>query len=435
MTQPAVGTPREPGRHHAQLLAGRVDAHPQWVAMTPASTKRSAVIVAVVVALLILALWMFRALSSFLFILLIAWLLSIAMEPMVLMQTRRGIKRGVASALTLLFLVLIVIGVGALFGQLFLAQIDALQKALPGAVTSGLEWVNSTFKTKINAGSVAGSLNLTPSKIASLVQNYGGGLLGVFGSVLAFLFDALTILVFAYYLSADSISLRQTIGSFLPPRYQPVLVTVWTIAVEKTGGFVVSKAILAVVSAIAHGAFFWFIDVPFWLPLGVVVGIVGQFIPTIGTYIGVLLPCLFALANSPVSALWILIFATVYQQVENYILTPRISRRTMDVHPAIALAAVFVGAALFGPVGAIIGIPVAAAVITIIETFRRRHELLPELADLQDEELADDEDEEEEEGGGVTDERSTVRRAADVAAHITTPEARPTASRTTEARS
>ena len=57
----------------------------------------------------------------------------------------------------------------------------------------------------------------------------------------------------------------------------------------------------------------------------------------------------------------------------------------MDIHPAIALAAVFVGAALFGPIGAIIGIPMAAAVLTIIETFRRRYELHPELAALDDE--------------------------------------------------
>jgi predicted PurR-regulated permease PerM len=244
--------------------------------------------------------------------------------------------------------------------------------------------VNSTFKTKIDAASVERSVNLTPAHLASLAQSYGGGLLGVFGSLVTALFDGVTILVFAYYFTADSITLRQTIGSFLPPKYQPLLVTVWTIAVEKTGGFVVSKAVLAAISGTAHSAFFWLIGVPFWLPLGIIAGIVGQFIPTIGTYIGVLLPCLFALTVKPFSVVYIVVFATVYQQIENYVLTPRISRRTMDIHPAIALGAVFAGAALFGPIGAIIGIPVAAAVLAIIETFRRRYELHPELAALDD---------------------------------------------------
>ena len=161
----------------------------------------------------------------------------------------------------------------------------------------------------------------------------------------------------------------------------------WTISVEKTGGYVVSKLVLASLSAVFHVAFFWFIDVPFWLPLGIFAGIVGQFIPTIGTYIGVALPALFALLDKPINAVWIAVFATVYQQLENYVFTPRISRRTMDVHPAVALGSVIAGAALFGPIGALIGIPIAAVALAIVDTFSKRHELVPELAGL---EAADD---------------------------------------------
>lgn len=369
----------------------------QWVAFTPSTTRRTAVSVGIIIVMFMAGLWAFHALSSFLFLLLLAWLLSIGMEPMVLLLTRRGVNRSVASGLTMLLLLLVLFGIGALFGQLLLAQVDALSKALPGAVSSGLDWVNATFKTKIDVASVERSINLTPNRIANLATSYGGGLIGVFGSLVTALFDGLTILVFAYYLSADSIALRQTIASFLPPKYQPFLLTVWSISVEKTGGFVTSKVVLAAVSAVAHGAFFWLIGVPFWLPLGIVAGIVGQFIPTIGTYVGVLLPCLFAATAKPVTVLYIVVFATIYQQIENYVFTPRISRRTMDIHPAVALAAVFIGAALFGPIGAIIGIPVAAAVLTIIETFRHRYELHPELAALDDDISDRDEAEAEEE--------------------------------------
>ena len=129
---------------------------------------------------------------------------------------------------------------------------------------------------------------------------------------------------------------------------------------------------------------------PFWLPLGVFAGIVGQFIPTIGTYIGVALPALFALLDKPINALWIAVFATVYQQLENYVFTPRISRRTMDVHPAVALGSVIAGAALFGPIGALIGIPIAAVALAIIDTFSKRHELVPELASLEPTEATDE---------------------------------------------
>ena len=68
----------------------------------------------------------------------------------------------------------------------------------------------------------------------------------------------------------------------------------------------------------------------------------------IGTYIGVAIPALFAAFHDPIDVVWIIIFATVYQQIESYVFTPRVSRATMDVHPAIALGSVFVGFAFFG---------------------------------------------------------------------------------------
>ena len=105
-------------------------------------------------------------------------------------------------------------------------------------------------------------------------------------------------------------------------------------------------------------------------------------------------------------------------QLESYWFTPKVSKRTMDVHPAIALAAVFVGVGLFGPIGALIGIPVAAAVVTILETFRRRHELLPELEALRDDVPAH---EEEPTAEGEDAETGAMRRAAATAERIDTP--------------
>src|SRR5207253_9204788 len=104
------------------------------------------------------------------------------------------------------------------------------------------------------------------------------------------------------------------------------------------------------------------------------------FIPVVGTYIGIAVPLLFVVFQSPLTAVWIIVFATVYQQIETYLFTPRVSRRTMDVNSGIALAAVFIGAAIWGPIGALIGIPLAAAVVAVVETYGRRYELVPELA-------------------------------------------------------
>ncbi|MEO7235870.1 MAG: AI-2E family transporter [Lapillicoccus sp.] len=372
--------------------AGGPDPRQTWVAFSAASVRKATVIVLALLVALSIGFWAFNALSSFLFILLLAWLVSIAMEPLVLGLANRGMKRGLATGLVMLGGVIVFGVLGEIFGSVFYNQLSELGAQLPNAAATLINWVNTTFHTTFDISTIAGSLQLTPEKIGSLAGTYGGGILGIFGSVVTFIFDGLTILVFAYYFSADSPRLRQTIGSWMAPRYQRVFVTVWKISVEKTGGYVISKLVLAGLSAFFHVIFFWAIDVPFWLPLGLLAGIVGQFIPTIGTYIGVALPALFTLVEKPISALWIAIFATVYQQIENYVFTPRVSRRTMDVHPAVALGSVIAGAALFGPIGALIGIPLAAVALSIINTFSARHELLPELAALEDAENGQDAD-------------------------------------------
>ncbi|MCU1538781.1 MAG: hypothetical protein JWP82_3132 [Humibacillus sp.] len=405
VTRPGVGQ---------VVRAGTSQTNPHWIAIPSSNLRRAVFIVLGSLVGLSIAMWAFSAMSSFLLILLLAWLLSIAMEPVVLWLSAHGVKRGLATGLTMLALVLVTAGLGELFGQVFVSQLSQLGQQLPGAVTSAIDWVNTTFDTKFDIASIQQMLELTPARLGEFAGKYGGGILGIFGSVLTFVFDLLTILVFAYYFSADSPRLRQTIGSWLPQRYQHVFITVWTISVEKTGGYVVSKVLLASLSAVFHAAFFWFIDVPFWLPLGVFAGIVGQFIPTIGTYIGVMLPALFALIGNPINALWIALFATVYQQVENYVFTPRISRRTMDVHPAVALGSVIAGAALFGAIGALIGIPVAAVLLAILDTFRRRHQLVPELASLQesDEDADDDDADDEDADDEDADDEHAPERAA-----------------------
>lgn len=209
----------------------------------------------------------------------------------------------------------------------------------------------------------------------------GRGVLGILTTTVGLVFQGFTLLLFAFYFSADGPRLRRTIASWLPTGRQQVFATVWDITVQKTGAFVVSRLLLALVSAFFMSVFLLVIGVPYWLPLGLFTGIVSQFIPTIGTYLGILLPALVAVFNDPLDVVWIVIFGTVYQQVENYFLSPRISAATLDIHPAVAFASVIVGASLAGAMGAIIAIPIAAAITAIVETYGRRYELIPTLVE------------------------------------------------------
>jgi hypothetical protein len=192
--------------------------------------------------------------------------------------------------------------------------------------------------------------------------------------------DLVTVVVFSFYIAGAGPRLVQHVAVWLPPGRQPVLGEIWDIAEQKTGGYVASKIVLAAASAFFHGILFSAIGLPGWLPLALLAGITAQFIPIIGTYIGVAVPVVVALADKPINAIWIVLFAIVYQQIETYVFTPKVSHRTMEVNPAIALAAVFVGAAIWGPIGAIIGVPIVAVVVSVVQTYGRRYELVPALA-------------------------------------------------------
>jgi predicted PurR-regulated permease PerM len=106
------------------------------------------------------------------------------------------------------------------------------------------------------------------------------------------------------------------------------------------------------------------------------VGLVSQFVPSIGTYLAGALPVLIALLHDPVDAAWVLVFITLYQQFENLLLSPRITARTMSLHPAVAFGAVIAGGAILGPIGALLALPAAASIQALISLYVHRYEVV-----------------------------------------------------------
>jgi predicted PurR-regulated permease PerM len=350
----------------------------RWPRQEPPWLRRGVLLVLAAVAGYQLALWLFGHLRGFLGLLFLAWLFAVGIEPIVEALVRRGLRRGAATGLVMIGLVAAAVGFLVVFGALLVDQLSQLVTVLPDAVVDGVRWVNRTFDTDFRAADVVDSLNLTSERVQGLVQDLAPGLVGILSSLVGLLFQLLTFLLFAYYISAEGPRVRAIVSTWFPPRHQRVVATVWEIAVDKTGGYLLSRLVLAVVNAAATGVLLWAIGVPFWLPLAIWTGIVSQFIPTVGTYLAIALPALIALSDQPVDALWVVLFGTLYQQVENYLLAPRITALTVDVHPAVAFGAVIAGAALFGPMGALVSIPVVAAVQAVLETYAHGYELVEE---------------------------------------------------------
>jgi predicted PurR-regulated permease PerM len=343
-----------------------------------ASVWQAGLVLMGLVAALMLFLWLFSTLSHFLFLLMLAWLFWIALEPGIRWLVQRGRSRGVAAAIVGGSAMVVALALAAVFGQLFFSQVTDFVRGVPELTTSVVDWVNVRFGTNFDPSTTSSKLHLDPSQIAVWAGSLSGGVLGVVGSLSSVLFDLVTVLVFGFYLAGDGPNLVRTLASWMPPRGQEVFITISEITIAKTGGYVVSKIVLAAASAVFHGIFFAAIGVPYWLPFALFAGITAQFVPIVGTYLGVILPVLATAFVSPWRAVAIIAFAAVYQQIETYVFTPRVSQKTMDVNPAIALGAVFVGAAIWGPLGALIGIPLAAAGVAILDTYSHRYDLVPE---------------------------------------------------------
>lgn len=354
----------------------------------PAGFRRGVVFVLVALAGYQVAVWLFQGLRGFLGLVFLAWLFSISMEPVVARLEHRGWRRGLATGAVLVGLALAVLAFVAVFGALLVTQLSELVTGLPAVVADAVAWANATFGTTLRPGDVIDALDLTPARTGEIAQDLAPGLVGIVASLFGFLFQALTLTLFTFYMSAQAPQLRRTVSSWFPPRQQAIISTVWEIAVEKTGSYVMSKLVLAVVSSFVTGILLWALGVPSWLPLAIWTGFVSQFIPTVGTYVAIAIPALVALAADPLDGLWVVLFGIAYQQVENYLLGPRITSRTMAIHPAVGFGAAIVGATLFGALGALVSVPVVAAVQALVQTYGHRYELVGESSEPDEEDVA-----------------------------------------------
>ena len=314
------------------------------------------------------------------FALIMAWFAALAMEPAVGRLARR-MRRGLATAIVMGAVVAFTILFSLAFGQLLVEQVAQLLEGLPGLIDSSITWINTQFDTRYDLEQILGQLNLDPALLAQYAATILGGLLGLLGSLVGGFFSLFTFALFTFYFSADAPRLRRFIATLFPQRLQGSALQVWELTAQKTGGYVGARVILALINATTSAVVFLAIGLPSWLALAIWTGVVAQFVPTIGTYIAIVLPTLVGLlSDNPWTGALALAWGVLYQQVENLTIEPRISTRAVDVHPAVAFASVMFGTALFGVAGALLSIPVAAMLMALAEARHKRYDLSPDVA-------------------------------------------------------
>ncbi|GAA2722648.1 AI-2E family transporter [Cellulomonas aerilata] len=348
--------------------------------LDPGNVWRIGLVVIALIALVMVVRFVLEQGSSLIFTVVMAWFASLAMEPAVSRLARhmpRGAATGVVMAGVVAFLVLFF----ALFGGLIVEQVTALVESVPSLARDGLAWVNGRLGTDYTLDDVLANIDLSPERAAGVAGQLAGGVLVVLGSIAGAVATFFVFALLLFYLSADGPRLRRWIASLFPTRVQETTVVVWDTTAEKTGRYVSARVILAAVNATASGVVFLVIGLPSWLALALWTGLVAQFVPAIGTYISIVLPVLVGLLSpNPWLGVMVLAWGVVYQQVENLTIEPRISARAVNVHPAVSFGSVILGTAMFGIAGALLAIPVVAMLLSLLDLYRTRYELLPELS-------------------------------------------------------
>jgi predicted PurR-regulated permease PerM len=317
-----------------------------------------------------------RRLRDLLVWIFVALFASFAIEPAVDFLQRHGWRRGLATAAIIFGLIISAILMVALMIPLIVDQVRGLISAGPDIIAHVDVFTRKWFGTAVSYDSIRSQLADANSAVGKFANNIAGNLFGFATSLLGTIFKMLTIGLFTFYLVADGPKFRRTICSFLPQSRQAPILFTWEVAIEKTGAYLYARLLLATVSAIATFLILTVLHIPYPIPLAIWMGLVSQFIPTIGTYIAMALPLLVAVVKDPIDALILLVFFTAYQQAENYFLSPRITAKTMNLHPALAFGCAIAGASIQGIVGAFLAIPFAAIVQAIGSTYIHRHEVM-----------------------------------------------------------
>jgi predicted PurR-regulated permease PerM len=345
-------------------------------------TRRSIWQVIIAILLALIGVWAFLQARHLIGMLIVSFFFALALEPAVTyLHRQRGWKRGaavgaiylagfVAVFVLVLFLIPATVDVAQTIG-------DKLDTWLANLNT----WVNDTFNTNVDMSLSGDSASTATEAAGDWASQPFGELLGIASTGVGLLFSAATIAMFTFYFAADSPRLRRTVLSMMPPERQERLGWVWDQAVLQTGGYFYSRLLLMIING--FGFFFTMVvvglPVAISIPLAIFAGFVSEFIPAVGTYIGAAIPILVALAfQGVVAAVIVGLYAVVYQQIENYFLSPRISSKTMELNGALAFGAALAGGAIAGPMGAFMALPVAALITAFLSNYRHHYPVVYE---------------------------------------------------------
>jgi predicted PurR-regulated permease PerM len=201
---------------------------------------------------------------------------------------------------------------------------------------------------------------------ADTTKTLAGGAFGFGKAVLTSVFKAFTILMLTLYFLGSLPSMTSGGLKLIPRSRRERAADLTDRVLNRVGGYVSGALVVSTCATIASWIAMAIMGVNFALPLALLVGLT-DLIPIIGATFGAFVACtVILLLDSPFKALAALIFFILYQQLENYLIYPRVMSRTVDLPPAVAVIAALAGYTILGVSGALLFIPLTAGLLVIV---------------------------------------------------------------------
>lgn len=316
------------------------------------------------VLLAILAVWTVR---DMVVLALVALFAAVSLDPAVRWMVRHGVRRAWAVVIILLVAIGIVATILILVVPPLVREATELSQNVPKYV-SDLDERSQTFREL----SERYNLDEQLSKIAAdLPQRIGTSAIGFFRRFLGVIASTLLVLVLAIYFMADLPRIRRAVPRIFPRRLQQRAHMIVDVVVDKVGSYMIGGLLVSSIAAVLAYIAMSIAKVPAALPLAMFVFLCA-FIPLIGASIGAIVCVIVAAIANGVwpTAVLLLIFFIVYQQLENYIIAPRVMQGRMDLPAVGVLLAGLIGGTLLGLIGALMAIPIAAAIKAVLTEIR-----------------------------------------------------------------
>jgi predicted PurR-regulated permease PerM len=262
-----------------------------------------------------------QRLAGFLQIILISLFLSFAIEPAVGYLARRGWRRGLATGLVFLTVLVVIAALIALLVPAIVTGTRQLISSVPDLVGNLARYLKP-LGIRVDKASIVDQVRKSGSQLLAGAGSLLGGVLRVASGIVGGIFQVAAIALFTFYMVARGPQMRRAVLSRFRPDRQRRILFIWEQAIGQTGGYFYSRLLLAVVNGALMYAVLRWRGVPFAAPLALFEGVIAEFIPVVGTYIAGALPLLVALLYDPVDAVVVLVWILVYQQLENYLLSP-----------------------------------------------------------------------------------------------------------------